>query len=363
MINIKETFLTLTKRRYPMGTEDLAMDLVKDMLPDVKFEKDEFDNYFTYIPKVDGSDSDTMFTSHLDTINSGPYGYNNGKKWNTTLRKYEFDVDAKVDDMSIKHVMDGDFVKTDGETNLGADDKAGVAIMMNMISEKVPGLYYFFMGEESGCVGSSSLSRVFESKTEFPTMNKCISFDRKGYDSIITEQMGVCASDEFAKELAKRYEEYGFWFKPDPTGVYTDSAEFTDVIPECSNISCGYFHEHTKSEKQDLEFLELLGIVSTQIDWETLPIVRDKDKIYTGKKSSFKRYGGYGWDGYDNGYDDGYGYGNDFGGVHNKSVTKGKTFVSNDDGELKEVKKSASTADFDFDQWYGEQKTKSWEEK
>ena len=366
MINIKETFLTLTKRRYPNKSEHLAMDLVKDMLPDVTFEKDEFDNYYTYIPKADGTDSDTMFTSHLDTVNSGPGGYYSGKKWNSETKQYDVDPDAKVDDLSVNHVMDGDFVKTDGESNLGADDKAGTTIMINMISEKVPGLYYFFQGEESGCLGSSSLAKVFDSKGH-PTMNKCISFDRRGYDSIITEQTSVCASDEFAKELAERLNEYGFWFKPDPTGVYTDSAEFTHVISECSNISCGYFSEHTKSEKQDLEFLELLGIVCTQIDWETLPIVRDKDKSYSGKKSraSYGRYGGWNdWEDYTGGY---YGGGSQYGGNGKKSKSSfssnttpvGKTFTDDGDG-LKEVK-SSSTVDFDFDKWYGEQKTKSWE--
>ena len=350
MINIKETFLNLTKRRYPMGTEDLVMDLVKDMLPDVKFEKDEFDNYYVYIPKLDGSDTDTMFTSHLDTIDRGPFTYS--KKWNYTTKKYDSESDEK-DDKSITHVMDGDFVKTDGKTNLGADDKAGTVIMMNMISENIPGLYYFFMGEESGCVGSSSLSRVFESMTIFPKMNKCIAFDRKGYDSIITEQMGVCASDEFANELSKRFNDFGFWFKPDPTGIYTDSAEFTDIIPECTNISCGYFHEHTTSEKQDLDFLELLGVVSTQIDWETLPIVRNVDEIYKGKKSSYG-YGGYG------------GYGEDF--YHDsyypktttttKTKTTPKTYM--DDGTDK-LEKINDTTNFEFDNWYNEQKGNNWE--
>lgn len=362
MINIKETFLTLTKRRYPMGTEDLAMDVVKNMLPDVKFEKDEFDNYFVYIPKADGTDSDTMFTSHLDTIDSGPFAYGHGKKWNPDTKKNEVDPDAEVDDKSVVHVMDGDFVKTDGNSNLGADDKAGTTIMINMISEKVPGLYYFFMGEESGCVGSSNLSRVFESKKDFPTMNKCIAFDRRGYDSVITEQMGVCSSNEFAKELASRYNEYGFWFKPDPTGVYTDSAEFTDIIAECTNISCGYFSEHTKSEKQDLEFLELLAIVSTQIEWETLPIVRDKDKVYKGKKSAYGRYGGYygnnwDWDDYDR-YPAG--FSSKRANPNYSTSSSSKTFKDGGDGTLV-TNSGSSTTDFDFDTWYGEQKTKSWE--
>jgi hypothetical protein len=358
MINILETFLKLTSRRYPYGDEDLAMDIVKELLPDVEFSQDEFDNYYLYIPKADGSDSDTMFTSHLDTIDSGPYGYKSGQKWDTDLKKWVKDPDAKeeVDDKSVKHVFDGDDVKTDGRTNLGADDKAGTTIMMNLISENVPGLYYFFVGEESGCIGSSNLSRAFESK-DFPKINKCISFDRRGYDSIITEQSGVCASDEFAKELAKRYEEYGFWFKPDPTGVYTDSAEFTDIIPECTNISCGYFNEHTKSERQDLEFLELLAIVSTQIDWETLPIVRDVDKIYSGKKSRTRYYGG-GWSDEDY-YADYYGSANsrNFSTSDNTSASGGNTYKDNGDGTLTKV--DSAKTDFDFDNWYAEQKKKS----
>ena len=351
MINIRESFLTLTKRRYPNGTENLAMDIVKSILPDREFKKDQFGNYWLYIPMSDGSDSTSMFTCHIDTIDRGPYksyGYYDDKKWDPVLKKYVTNPDYKKpkdDDKSIVHVFDGDFVKTDGKSNLGADDKAGTVIMLNMISENVPGLYYFFIGEESGCIGSSSLSRVFEDQKDYPTkMDRCVSFDRKGYDSIITEQMSVCASNEFANELAGRLNKYGFWFGPDPTGVYTDSAEFVDVIPECTNISCGYFSEHTTSEKQDLEFLTLLAITVTQIDWETLPVVREKSTIYTGKKSSYKgsKYGSR-WNDYD--YD--YGYGN-YGSSSYGSSYKKKTTTY----------KSTET-DFDFDKWYDEQKAKA----
>ena len=62
MINIKETFLALTKRRYPKGDEDLAMEIVKSILPNVNFTKDEFANYYTYITKSDGSDSEVKET-------------------------------------------------------------------------------------------------------------------------------------------------------------------------------------------------------------------------------------------------------------------------------------------------------------
>ena len=124
-MDIKETFLKLTSRTYPHGTESEVMHLLPQEL-----DTDEFGNRFIQI----GS-STCMFTSHLDTATSA----------NTT----------------IDHVIDGDIIKTDGFTILGADDKAGVTIMLNMIENKVPGLYYFFLGEEVGCVGSKKLSGKF----------------------------------------------------------------------------------------------------------------------------------------------------------------------------------------------------------
>lgn len=350
MINVKETFLKLTSRRYPNGTEDLAMGIVKELLPSIEFNKDEFGNYFLNILKSNGEPSDTMFTSHLDTIDSGPW--KSDKIWDQVSRTmipnpaYEAE---KIGDKSIVHVMEGDFVKTDGNTNLGADDKAGTTIMMNLISENVPGLYYFFVGEESGCIGSSALSRVFMKK-DFQEISRCIAFDRRGYDSVITSQGGVCASNAFATELASRLNEYGFWYKPDPTGVYTDSAEFVDIISECSNLSVGYFSEHTKTEKQDLDFLELLAIVATKIEWDTLPTVREKTKVYTGKKSTYKKYTGTTYGGYS---DYGYGYGD--GGYWSRPTTIPKK------SEVVTVPKSNDTQlNFEFDAWYDQTKAGVW---
>ena len=42
------------------------------------------------------------------------------------------------------------------KTILGADDKAGMVILLYMIEKKIPGLYYFFIGEEVGCIGSNA---------------------------------------------------------------------------------------------------------------------------------------------------------------------------------------------------------------
>jgi hypothetical protein len=367
MINIREKFLQLTKNRTPKGLEDNVIKLI----PEFDFVKDEFSNYYYIIKKSDGTFSDTMFTSHLDTIDRGPTTSLENKRWNNDTRTWDIiDPEKETSDVGlpIKHVFDGDFVKSDGRTNLGADDKAGVTIMLNLMSENVPGLYYFFMGEESGCVGSSSLSRVFETKVtdgKLPKINRCISFDRKGYDSVITKQMGTtCCSDEFAKELASKINEYGFWYKPDDGGVYTDSAEFIDIVPECSNISVGYFSEHTTSEKQDLEFLELLAVVLTKIDWDSLKVVRDVTNVtYKGKKSSYGRYSSWGWDDYDGEYYGGH-YRNGYPATVNTTTTTytkpTTSYMDEGKGKVSKITKAVEINDEEFDKWYLEQKNKGW---
>lgn len=248
-MNIRKKFLQLTSKTYPHGTENQ----LKNQLPK-GYKEDGFGNFYIEI----GNNSSTMFTCHLDTA----------------------DRQQKV----VRHIIDGNTIKTDGSSILGADDKAGMVILLNMIENKVPGLYYFFIGEERGCVGSRRVSQNW-SKMEFSNrITKCISFDRRGTDSIITEQFyGVCCSTGFAKELSNRLNltKYEFKYSPDPTGIYTDSAQFTTLISECTNISVGYYNEHTHSERQDISHLEKLSKAVCEIDWETLPILRNDLSEYT----------------------------------------------------------------------------------
>lgn len=280
MIDIKQTFLKLTSTNYPYDKEYTLLKLI----PEFKLQEDNFGNYYIIIKKSNGSTSNTMFTCHLDTYYVyGKYGKNN-----------------YVDEQQIKinHIEEDDFIKTDGETILGADDKAGMTIMLNMISENVPGLYYFFLGEEIGRLGSKYISPKFNQFLKhfnIKNLNKCVSFDRKGYSFVTTTQTHkVGCSDEFADNLASKLNEYGFWYKKDANGSRTDSHEFIDIIPECVNISVGYFNEHTTEEKQDIEFLELLSIVCTKIEWEKLIIKRKLKKEdnfdYSNKKDNQRPY-------------------------------------------------------------------------
>jgi len=262
-------FLQLTSETYPHGTESqLEKYLPKDI---------NIDNYGNYYIEV-GKDYTTMFTSHLDTACGS---INTGRK------------------QKIYHKIssDGKTVSTKGNTILGGDCKSGVVIMLNMIENRVPGLYYFFLGEEVGCKGSSWLSIQMKKGTMFPNnkISKVISFDRRGTRSIITYQWeGRCASDKFADGLISEFGKNGMIMEKDTTGVCTDSIQFQDFIPECTNISTGYYSEHTSNESQDLDFLKRISEVVTKIDWESLPI--DRDPSVSDYDNYFNMRGGYDFD-------------------------------------------------------------------
>jgi hypothetical protein len=205
--------------------------------------------------------SSTMFTCHLDTVETSRSGL---------VKLLNFDPIAK-------HI----FVKDSGV--LGADDGAGVALLCHMIEQQVAGHYFFFASEEIGGIGSSYLAENFD--TLFPTLelSRAIAFDRKGTSDVIVSQFcGECCSDSFALALCK---ELGTEYKP-AQGSFTDTANFIDFIPECTNVSVGYYNEHSKNEYLDLTYLQSLAKKVCEIDWEKLPTSRvceatfDREDLY-----------------------------------------------------------------------------------
>lgn len=200
----------------------------------------------------DGTTSRTMFSCHIDTVG-----------------RSEKDHDLiGVDDRTI-----GVSAKNDC---LGADDGAGVWLMLEMIDAKVPGCYVFHRGEERGGIGSSGVARHH---TDFLAgFDRAIAFDRRGTHSVITHQgFGRCCSDEFGEALATAFNDTideTYFFAPDAGGVFTDTANYTDDIPECTNVSIGYEHEHSSDETLDIHYLFALREACLKIDWEALPTKR-----------------------------------------------------------------------------------------
>lgn len=255
-MDIKKTFLELTKKLVPYRQEYILLPYLPKGI-----EKDIAGNYRIII-----GETRTMFTCHMDSYTDELIDV-----------VHKITIDSK-----------GEKIATDGKTPLSADCKAGMTVMLNMIEHNIPGCYYFFLGEEamdgSGCKGSKE---ILKNTPEFFTQfDRCIAFDRHGYDSIISSQRGsVCCSDEFVKDLSKKLLNNRLNYHKDPTGRYTDSAVFMYTIPEVTNISTGGFNEHTNGEFQNITYLKKLCDATINISWETLPTVRIPAKVeYKRKK-------------------------------------------------------------------------------
>jgi len=158
---------------------------------------------------------------------------------------------------------------------LGADDTVGVWLLVQLIRRGVPGTYVFHYGEESGGIGSSALAKSDPVWLErFPI---AIALDRAGQHDIITHQSCFrTASDAFADSLAVALGQANpvLRYSPSP-GVYTDTAEYADIIPECTNLSVGYLGQHSKDETADYAFACQLLEALTVLDVRALKVERD----------------------------------------------------------------------------------------
>lgn len=181
--------------------------------------------------------------------------------------------------MQTLHVRDGmvslsNKAKRKHSNCLGADDTAGCWILINMIRANVPGTYVFHYGEERGCIGSEALARMHPNWLN--RFTHAIAFDRRGTTDVITHQNGSrCASDLFAYDLAERLKAAGLDGYAPEHGVYTDTASYVDLVSECTNLSVGYYREHSAAEVLSIDHLAKLRDALLRMNWADLVIARD----------------------------------------------------------------------------------------
>jgi len=249
------------KRPYAgMGDEGI-IEKYLDVIP--KMQKDGFGNRILAV----GKHPTVMFSSHTDTVHRSE-GTNHNFLDETRQEVFN----------------------TDGDC-LGADDGAGMWIMLQLIKAGKRGLYVFHRGEECGGLGSDYIAN--RTPELLDGIKYCIAFDRKDYTNIITHQFsGRGCSDVFASALAGAI---GMGYKPDPTGIFTDSDNYTHIIPECTNISVGYFAEHTAAELLDYGFLQRLTKKLKSVVFETLPVERDPEDAWVDPYAYNYGRGAHGW--------------------------------------------------------------------
>ena len=147
-----------------------------------------------------------------------------------------------------------------------------------MIENKIPGTYYFFLGEETAVHKNypyGSLLAIEKYPHKFEKFKRSIAFDRKEKGQLVTRQLGYdCCSDDFANALILELSKNGLDYKKDKTGYYTDNAFFGNFISEITNLSVGVWNEHTKNEYVDIKYVEKLSRAAINIKWDDLPTVR-----------------------------------------------------------------------------------------
>lgn len=246
------------------------------------------------------TDSATLFSCHVDSVHDLNEEEAQRLAFDPALQHITLDVVSKKTDGK---GTDPAWQRRRSGSCLGADDGAGVWLMLKMCEAKVPGGYMFHRGEERGCISSAAMARKQEPWLK--QWKAAIAFDRPKDFEVITHQGGtMCASDEYAKALAEALSanpDDTLEYKISANGGTTDTRQYRNIIPECINVGVGYFMHHTADEYVDYGHLKDLKDQCLKLDWKALEakVTRDPKAVpaysgggyyggsYTGGRSSY----------------------------------------------------------------------------
>lgn len=274
---------------------------------------------FMFDVSKDNDFGKTLYVAHYDTVD---------RDTGFSETRYGHGAPTHSDKVQLtrKHVSVLDGVAFINESHLlnedvaclGADDGAGLAVMLNLMANGVLGGYCFTTGEEVGGVGADAVlqhAEPFLKQYDF-----ALEIDRRGTKDMVYEQsVGECASKAFAQWLV---DELGMGHELSNRGSYTDVATFAEVIPENVNIASGYINAHSADEQVLLPYLDQLADALRKVDWSKAKAER--------KAGDFNLPSYYG-----KGYDYGYGYGSGYSYGYGYS-SKSSTYTKPDNPQLTE---------------------------
>jgi hypothetical protein len=246
------TLLTMLEYRRPAGSTTEQEFITRFIRPLPGANCDTFGNWHVMINAPDDRPN-IIWSCHTDTVHHTP-----GKQTVT------YSTDTGIVKLSKRS-------KRQKINCLGADDTAGVFLCIMMIDRGVPGHYIFHYGEEKGCIGSTAIAD-YAPDTLDATI--AIALDRRGTTDIITSQFGPCASPMFADSLGQELTRCGLDGYQAARGVFTDTAQYSHIVPECSNLSVGYEHAHSPRECLDVRHIFKLLDALTCLDSHNLVVAR-----------------------------------------------------------------------------------------
>ena len=237
---VKSDLIEMLRYRRPAGSysEQAFVDrFIIDYLErhDRVYVEDAYGNI-----KVDVGNPTTLFSCHTDTCEQEP-----------GMRPEVLEFEGEI------YTFD---------EILGADDGAGVLVLLHMIENEVPGRYVFHRAEEIGMRGARF---SVANNNWHEGIRLAVAFDRRGTHDVVIVQMGIQMLDGVRAgrmiDALGRYEGKKFHTA---IGSYTDVAVYFDKIGSCMNISVGYDNEHTDQETLNLDYLDWLMGRVIDIDWD-----------------------------------------------------------------------------------------------
>jgi putative aminopeptidase FrvX len=129
---------------------------------------------------------------------------------------------------------------------IGGDDKVGVYILLQLLTDLPSMKAVFFREEEVGCRGSHYA--IQNHKEWFKDCGYVIGADRRGNSDIITVSGNLLiTSDDYLDTMEKIHERYNY---TECIGILSDVDTLiaNDIGVSCVNYSCGYHEPHSSKE-------------------------------------------------------------------------------------------------------------------
>lgn len=246
MKKMKKQLIELLNIVSPSGQEQKVVNYLKPRLKHIvdKMWQDDYGNLLAEKKVGTGQGSTVILSAHLDSVNR----YEKGRK-------------------VVEH--NGTFTSTAGI--LGADDKAGLAIILavlrNIDKTGFDGTIKlaFTREEEIGCVGSSKIDPNWIKGSDL-----AIVVDRRNTRDIVTGCLQAFCSNEVGKFFEDCSAILDMDWKATEGGI-SDATTFSELGVNSVNLSAGYQNEHT--DKESLYFPAMKDTVNLIL--QALALVND----------------------------------------------------------------------------------------
>lgn len=181
-------------------------------------------------------DLPVMMVAHLDTVFEQYTSLKKGHLWDDYLIN-QIDIRDKV----IYHDKEEQVMWS--PEGLGADDRVGVFMILSMVRQGLRPSILFTTDEESGSASGGAFAQRYRKSFHKYGIKYLLELDRSGHNDCVFYK---CKNDTFKSYIEK------FGFKT-ALGSFTDISVLCPILGVAgTNISVGYFNEHSFTEMIDL---------------------------------------------------------------------------------------------------------------